>query len=118
MNQIKYLFLAGAIVMGVSIIYGFTNGDFWGDGSTLITLLWGRITLIDIYLSFLTFSGWMFFREGLTFKSILIFFFILLLGAFTICFYTYVAMQKANGDWKLFWFGSRRAISSQQKISL
>ena len=111
MNQVKYLFLLGAIIMGVSIIYGFTSGDFWSDGTALVALLWGRITLIDIYLSFLTFSGWMFFREGLTEKSILLFLLILLLGAFTICFYTYVAMQKANGDWKLFWFGPRRVAS-------
>ena len=93
MNVVKYGFLLGAIIMGSSIIYGFTVGDFGGDGMEMLGLLWGRITLIDIYLAFLTFAGWMFFREGFNTKSFIIFLFILVLGSFSICLYTFLAMH-------------------------
>lgn len=107
MNVVKYGFLAGAIIMGFSIIYGFAAGDFWGDGTAMVELLWGKITLIDIYLAFLAFAAWMFFREGFNVKSSIIFLFILVLGSFTICLYTFIAMHRAKGDWLKFWYGSR-----------
>ena len=107
MKVVKYGFLLGAVIMGFSIVYGFAAGDFGGDGIQMLELLWGRITLIDIYLAFLAFAAWMFFREGFNVKSIVIFLFILVLGSFTICLYTFIAMQRANGDWLKFWYGSR-----------
>ena len=107
MKVVKYGFLLGAIIMGISIVYGFVFGDFGGDGMELLGLLWGRITLIDIYLAFLTFAAWMFFREGFNLKSFIIFLFILVLESFTICLYTFIAMHRAKGDWQIFWSGSR-----------
>ena len=107
MKIAKYLFLLGAILMGSSIVYGFAAGDFLGDGSAMLELLWGKITLIDIYLAFFVFAGWMFFREGLNAKSMVILLFIIVFGSFTICFYTFIVMHRADGDWHRFWFGRR-----------
>lgn len=108
MNKIKYLFLLGAIIMALSIIYGFVIGDFTGEGKVLLDLIWGKITMIDIYIAFLTFAGWMFYREGFNLKSIIIFLGILVLGSFTICFYTYLVMEASKGDWQKFWLGEKR----------
>lgn len=105
MNKIKYLFLLGAVIMAVSILYGFIVGDFTGEGKALLDMIWGRISMIDIYISFFTFAGWMFYREGFNLKSIIIFIGILVLGSFTICLYTYLAMNSANGNWEKFWLG-------------
>jgi len=38
--------------MGFSILYGLIVGDFAGEGSVIFSLLWGKVTLIDIYISF------------------------------------------------------------------
>ena len=107
MKVAKYGFLIGALVMGYSIVYGFAAGDFLGDGSALIGLLWGKITLIDIYLAFFVFAAWMFFREGFNVKSSVIFMLIVVFGSFTICFYTYIAMHRAGGAWQRFRYGRR-----------
>jgi len=44
--------------MGFSIAYALTMGDFTGEGSALLSLLWGKITMINIYISFLIFVLW------------------------------------------------------------
>ncbi|MGL4821264.1 MAG: hypothetical protein ACRC5C_15035 [Bacilli bacterium] len=111
MNKWKWFFFVGALSMGVSIVYGLTIGDFWGEGSVLLGLLWGKITMLDIYLAFLTFSGWMFWREGgVNVRSVVLFVGILVLGSFTICAYTFWAMHTARGDWMKFWQGRRYAV--------
>ena len=45
----RILSLIGTIIMGFSIVYGLTTGNFTGEGSVLLSLLWGKITMIDIY---------------------------------------------------------------------
>jgi len=45
----QILSLAGATIMGFSIIYGLIVGDFAGEGSVIFSLLWGKVTLIDIF---------------------------------------------------------------------
>lgn len=103
MNKIKWFFLLGAIAMFFSIIYGLFIGDFTGEGKIILGIYWGQVTMLDIYLAFISFSLLVFYREGVNIKSIIIFILILVLGSFTICLYTYLAMNKANGDWnKLF----------------
>ncbi|MGL5351762.1 MAG: DUF1475 family protein [Clostridium sp.] len=103
MNKIKWFFLLGAIAMACAIVYGLVIGDFKGDGGILLGIYWGQVTMLDIYLAFISFSLLVFYREGINIKSIIIFILILVLGSFTICLYTYLAMNKADGDWnKLF----------------
>ncbi|MGL4772736.1 MAG: DUF1475 family protein [Clostridium sp.] len=107
MNKLKWFFLVGAISMAIAIIYGLTIGDFTGDGKILLGLYWGSVTMLDIYLAFISFSIFMFYREGINIKSIILFILILVLGSFTICLYTFLAMHESKGDWnKLF---SRRS---------
>lgn len=103
MNKLKWIFLLGAVAMGIAIVYGLTVGDFFGDGKILLGLYWGQVTMLDIYLAFIAFSVFVFYREGVNLKSILIFILILGLGSFTICLYLFLAMHEAKGDWnKLF----------------
>ena len=54
--------LIGTIIMGFSIIYGFVMGDFTGEGSIILSIIWGKITMVDIYISFLIFTLWIIYR--------------------------------------------------------
>jgi len=66
------LSLIGAIIMGFSIIYGLIVGNFAGEGGIIFSLLWGKVTLIDIYISFFIFTAWIIYREKDFLKKILI----------------------------------------------
>lgn len=108
MKKLKYVFLLGAVLMGIAIVYGLGIGDFMGEGSVLLGLYWGQVTMLDIYLAFFTFIVWMLYREGVNIKSIILTVAVLGLGAFTICLYMFVAMNGAKGDWEKLWLGEKR----------
>ena len=101
------LALIGIIIMGFSIIYGFAMGDFTGEGSIILSIIWGKITLVDIYISFLVFTAWIIYREDNPGRSILWFILMMVLGSFTSCLYLYLNFRKSQGNWQKFWYGNR-----------
>lgn len=105
MKTAKYIALLGFIIMAVSIIYGFMYSDFSGDGGQILALTWGKVTLIDIYIMFLIFSGWIYYREEHFLKFFGWFLLMLVFGAATACFYLYLTFDRSNGDWDQFWTG-------------
>lgn len=103
----RILSLIGTIIMGLSIVYGLTMGDFTGEGSVLLSLLWGKITMIDIYISFLIFTAWIIYRENNPGRSIIWFILMMVLGSFTSCLYLYLNFRQSQGNWQKFWYGNR-----------
>ncbi|MDH4116376.1 MAG: DUF1475 domain-containing protein [Acidimicrobiia bacterium] len=59
------------IGMIVAIGYGAANGDFGTEGSDLLSLAWGRVTVIDLYLMFAVFAAWVWWRERNPLRSLL-----------------------------------------------
>ncbi len=103
----QILAFIGTMIMGFSIIYGLIVGDFSGEGSILLSLLWGKITLIDIYISFLIFAAWIIYRENNFLISLTWFLLMMVLGSFTSCLYLFLAFRQANGNWQKLWYGKR-----------
>jgi len=106
MKIAKMFALLGFIVMTISITMGFINGDFTGEGSIILSLIWGKITLIDIYIMFLIFAGWIYYREDKLSVFSIWFIFLLIFGAATASLYIYLALKKSNGNWKQFWLNN------------
>jgi cytochrome b561 len=52
-----------ALAMAGAIIYGFINGGFGDDASTIWSLPWGKVTLIDLYAGLALFAAWIAVRE-------------------------------------------------------
>ncbi|MEM7027833.1 MAG: DUF1475 family protein [Pseudomonadota bacterium] len=63
MIKLKIISVMGICLMLAALIYGFTHGDLSSEGSKLISMPWGQITLIDFYIGVLFFSSWVWFRE-------------------------------------------------------
>ncbi len=55
--------LAGVVVMVGALIYGFSVGDFGAEGSAILDLAWGRVTLIDLYTGLGLIGAWIVWRE-------------------------------------------------------
>jgi hypothetical protein len=105
MKLANILALLGFLVMFATLTYGFVVGDFAAEGSLLLSLAWGKVSLIDVYVGFLLFSGWIVYREKSVTRSIIWVALMMVFGNLTACLYTLLALQESQGDWGRFWLG-------------
>ena len=101
------LALIGFLIMLVSISTAFIVGDFSAEGSIIFSLAWGKVSLIDVYIGFLIFSGWIIYRERSLGRLVMWVILMMIFGNMTACFYILLALRQSRGDWTRFWLGDR-----------
>ena len=107
MKIAKAIALLGLLAMTGILIYGFTVGDFSAEGAKLLAMPWGIVSLVDLYVGFALFSGWIVFREKALVPSVIWVILMMTLGFWSGALYTFIALQTSGGDWKRFWYGKR-----------
>jgi len=107
MKIAKAVALLGFLAMTGVLLYAFTSGDFAAEGSVLLSLPWGIVSLVDLYVGFILFSGWIVYRERSWPRSVVWVLLMMVLGFFTASLYTLIALQRSGGDWGRFWMGRR-----------
>jgi hypothetical protein len=95
----------GMLAMTAVLIYGFTVGDFFGEGSKLSAMPWGIVSLVDLYTGFTIFSMWIIYREKSLPVAILWTIAMMTLGFFAGSLYAFIALQASGNDWRKFWLG-------------
>jgi predicted small integral membrane protein len=105
MRLAKIISLLGVLAMTAVLVYGFTVGDFFGEGSQLFAMPWGIVSLVDLYTGFTLFSGWIIYREKSLPAAILWTAAMMVLGFFAGSLYAFLALQSSGGDWRKFWLG-------------
>jgi hypothetical protein len=68
---------------------------------------WGIVSLVDVYVGFVLFSGWIIYREKSLLRSVLWVAAVMILGNFTASVYALIALVTSRGDWARFWMGNR-----------
>ena len=99
--------MLGVLAMASILVYGFTVGDFGGEGQVLLSMPWGIVSLVDVYIGFILFSGWIVYREKSVVRSVVWIVLVMILGNFTASLYTLIALLTSGGDWKRFWMGRK-----------
>jgi hypothetical protein len=107
MKLAKIISLLGIIAMTGVISWAFISGDFASEGSKLLAMPWGIVSMVDLYVGFILFSMWIIYREKALIPSLIWVFFMLTLGFFTGSLYVFIALQKSGGSWQRFWHGKR-----------
>lgn len=107
MKIAKLISLLGVLAMTAVLVNGFTRGDFFAEGSQLLAMPWGIVSLVDLYTGFVLFSGWIIYREKSLPIAILWTIAMLILGFFAGSLYALLALQSSGGDWRKFWLGHR-----------
>ena len=107
MKIAKVIALLGLLAMSVVLFYGFTVGDFSNDGAKIIANPWGIVSLVDLYVGFTLFSGWIVFREKAWLPSVIWVVLMMTLGFWAGALYTFIALQTSGDDWHKFWYGKR-----------
>lgn len=107
MKLAKVISLIGLLAMTGILIYGFTVGDFINEGGKLLSMPWGIVSMVDLYVGFILFSGWIVYREKAVLPSVIWVVLMMVLGFFTGALYTFIALQTSHGNWRRFWLGNR-----------
>ena len=105
MRLAKMIALLGLMAMTGVLVYGFTAGDFGGEGRRLLSMPWGIVSLVDLYVGFILFSCWIVYRERSVLASVVWVILMMVLGSFTASLYALVALQTSGNDWRRFWLG-------------
>ena len=111
MKTLTILATLGVLAMTVILVYAFVEGDFAGEGRQLLSMPWGTVSLVDLYVGFFVFAAWILHREGITLPSVLWIVAVMTLGSLAICVYVLVCVRTSKGDWHSFFMG-RHARSS------
>ena len=107
MKIAKAITLLGLLAMTAVLIYGFTAGSFAEEGKQLLSMPWGIVSLVDLYVGFALFSGWIVYREKSVSRSVIWVALMMVLGFWTASLYAFIALQSSGGSWQRFWMGHR-----------
>jgi hypothetical protein len=107
MRIAKVIAWLGLIAMTAVLVYGFTVGDFGAEGGKLLAMPWGIVSLVDLYVGFALFSGWIVYRERSAAVAVPWVVAMMVLGFWAGSLYTLVALYRCGGDWRRFWLGRR-----------
>jgi hypothetical protein len=105
MRIAKLIALAGLLAMTAILVYGFTVGNFSAEGARLLAMPWGIVSLVDLYVGFTLFSGWIVFREKAWVPALIWVILMMVLGFWAGALYTFIALQTSDDDWRRFWLG-------------
>ena len=100
--------LFGLLAMSCMILYGLLAGNFSAEGSQLLAMPWGRVTLVDLYVGLTVYSLWVVYRERHLARSAIWIVLIMVLGNWATCLYLLLAFNRSVDDWHRFFHGSHR----------
>lgn len=106
MKKGKILALIGALIMALMIVYSLSTNTFMSEGSILMGMAWGQMSMVDLYVGFLAVYGWIWFREKGTGSRIIWFILMMTMGSLATCLYIAKAFNESN-DKTEFFFGRK-----------
>lgn len=109
MKMAKVFAWLGAIAMTAALYHGFFNGNFFADGSLLLSNPWGIVSMVDLYTGFALFSMWIVFRESNKWTAAVWVVLMMVLGFFAGSVYVLLALTKSKGSWLDFYLGPHKA---------
>jgi len=110
MKLAKVIAVLGLLAMSAVLFYGFGAGNFTREGSQLLAMPWGIVSMVDLYTGFVLFSGWIVYREKSPLAAGVWVVLMMVLGFWAGSLYALLALFSSRGDWKKFWMGQRAGI--------
>ncbi len=111
MKTAKTIAALGLLAMTAVLIYGFTAGDFFGEGGQLVRMPWGIVSLVDLYVGFTLFSAWIVYREPSKVRAGIWIVLVMTMGFWAASLYALLALQSSREDWARFWMGKHAALN-------
>jgi hypothetical protein len=116
MKTAKVIALLGVVAMTVALINGFVLGDFGTEGSWIISNPWGIVSLVDLYVGFILFAMWIFYRESSWVSALIWTVLLMILGFFIGALYVFIKLVQSKDDWNQFFLG-RHDVKNPEKVN-
>ena len=113
MKVAKLISALGVLAMTIALFNGFINGDFFSDGSLIMNNPWGIVSLVDLYVGFILFAMWIYFREEKLLTKLIWIILIMGLGFFIGSLYVLTALIQSKNDWNTFFLGANKSRIKQ-----
>ncbi len=94
-----------------TLMHGVSSGNFNMELRQIVSLAWGKATLVDIYIGFILFSIWVWYREQQALVAVLWITALMLLGNLIACIYILQGIYRSGFDSNTFWKQPRLARS-------
>lgn len=106
MRKLNFSIITMGLIMFFGFLYGFMKGDLMNEGTMLFSIPWGRVMILDIYIGFVIFGIWIYFREQ-TIRRFLIWFIpLLFIGNLIAIAYLIYAIFNSKNDMHKLMFGN------------
>lgn len=107
----------GAVLMATVIFRACALGDGSAQLDSLLTMPWGIVSLVDLYVGFTIFSGWVWYREARSSVAAAWTAAMMGLGFFAGSLYVLLALRSCGGDWTRFWLGAKAAQGAGRRYN-
>jgi uncharacterized protein DUF1475 len=107
MRNATILLTLGFIVMAIGIAYALIQGNFFDELEIMRSLPWFHLSMLDLYIGFFLFSGWILYRERTLVQAVVWIILLLSLGNLIASLYAVVALVRSRRNWQRFWMGVR-----------
>lgn len=102
MTKIKIAAWIGALIMAGMILFSLATGDFFGEGSILLGMVWGQMSMVDLYVGFLLFYLWILRREKDLITKIIWFLLLMTTGSLATALYILKAAYESKTETEFF----------------
>lgn len=102
MTKVKVVAWLGALIMAGMIVFSLLTGDFFGEGSILLGMVWGQMSMVDLYVGFFLFYLWILRREKDLITKIIWFLLLMTTGSLAIALYILKAAYESKTELEFF----------------
>lgn len=106
MRRAIIILTLGFFVMATGIAYALIKGDFFDELEIMRSLPWFHLSMLDLYVGFLLFAGWILYREKTLIFAVIWIALLISLGNLLACLYAVIAIIRSKGNWQIFWMGT------------
>ena len=96
MKIVRLASLASLAIMASMIGFSLATGDFGGEGSILVSMVWGQMSLVDLYVGFFLVYLWIFYKESSLSKRVVWAILLITTGSLATALYIYMESIKVD----------------------
>jgi hypothetical protein len=101
MKFIRYASLASLIVMASMIVFSISTGNLFEEGAIIGSLVWGQMSLVDLYVGFFLVYLWVFYKESSLITRVIWAILFVVTGSMATALYIYKESLKTDSIEKL-----------------
>jgi len=96
MKLIRLFAWISSLVMTFMIIFSLLTGNFFEQGSILMGLVWGQMSLVDLYVGFFLVYLWIYYKESRLLPRLIWAILLIVTGSLATALYILIESYRAN----------------------